>query len=315
MERNERRLPVVAGPTASGKTALAVELALRLNGDVISADSMQIYREPRIGTARPTEEEQRGVVHHLLGTVPLCEPYSVVRYAREARAAIEKVAASGKQPILCGGTGMYIQAVTDNLTFWEEPEDLSLRLELRELAKREGGAALLEKLRAVDPETAARLHPNDHGRIIRALEVYKTTGRTMSELQAQSRTEPPRYPTVFLRLDFRDRAALYARIDRRVDRMLQDGLLEEARTLLAQPTAPTAMQAIGYKELAPYMAGECSLDEAVENLKRATRRYAKRQLSWFRRIRDAYTLYVDDYVTPEALATAAEEIWENTEKE
>ena len=308
MEDTRQRLVVVAGPTASGKTALAVELARRQNGEVISADSMQVYREPRIGTARPSEEEMGGVPHHLLGNVPLCEPYSVVRYAQEARAAIDDVAHRGRLPILCGGTGMYIQAVTENVTFWDEEDDGAVRARLLREYDEQGGEALLGRLAAIDPVTAARLHPNDAGRIVRALEVYETTGRTMSEQQEMSRRQPSPYRTVFLRLDFADRAVLYDRIDRRVGQMLEEGLEQEARLLLSQPTAPTAMQAIGYKELAPYIAGQCSLDEAVDNLKRATRRYAKRQLSWFRRIPHAHTLYVDAYDSPSALFDAAERI-------
>lgn len=300
---NKIRIVTVAGPTASGKTALAVALAKRLNGEVISADSMQVYAEPRIGTARPDESEMAGIPHHLLGFLPLSQPYSVAQYAEDARAAIADIHSRGKLPILCGGTGLYIQAVTENLSFSPENSHDDCRAELKARAAAEGIEVLLAELTAIDPETAARLHPNDEGRIIRALEVYKMTGRTMTEQRQLSRTQPTPYNNTLLFLDFRNREVLYDRIDRRVDVMLQNGLLAEAETLLAAPTAPTAMQAIGYKELAPYFAGTLTLEEAVDNLKRSTRRYAKRQLSWFRRL--AEPLYVDDYPDPADLLLAA----------
>lgn len=304
-----KRLIVVAGPTASGKTSLAVALAKRLCGEVVSADSMQVYRDLQIGTARPTDEEMAGVPHHLLGFLPLTERYSVARYAVDARAAIADVHARGRQPILCGGTGLYIQAVTENLAFSEETGDetLELRARLQAQMTELGGAAMLQQLAEIDPETAARLHPNDHGRIVRALEVFEQTGVPMSEWIRRSRALPPPYDTAMLVLNFRDRAALYARIDRRVDEMLRQGLLEEAEQVLRSPYAPTAMQAIGYKELAPYFAGERSLDEAVACLKQETRRYAKRQLSWFRRVAGAQMLYIDDYSAFDDLLNAAEQ--------
>ena len=295
------KLIVIAGPTASGKTALSVGLAKHLGGEVISADSMQVYRDLQIGTARPTEEEMAGVPHHLVGTTPLSVRYSVAQYAADAKAAIAGVVARGRQPILCGGTGLYIQAVTENLAFSEEAGDetLSCRARLREQLGQVGGEEMLRRLALVDAETAGRLHPNDHGRILRALEVYELTGVTMSEWNRRSRAVPPPYDTRTIVLNFRDRAVLYDRIDRRVDGMLSAGLLEEAESVLASPDAPTAMQAIGYKELAPYFAGACSLEAAVENLKRETRRYAKRQLSWFRRYGDEAMVYVDDYGDPD----------------
>lgn len=305
----DKRLSVIAGPTASGKTSLAIALASRLNGEVVSADSMQVYADLQIGTARPTTEEMRGIPHHLIGFLPLTERYSVARYAADARAVIDRLLAKGKKPILCGGTGLYIQAVTENLTFSEESgdESLDLRRRLQEECAALGGEAMRERLHTYDPETAAKLHPNDHGRIIRALEVVITTGVPMSEWVRRSRAVPPPYDTRMVVLDFRDRGVLYDRINRRVDSMLEQGLLVEAEEVLRSPNAPTAMQAIGYKELAPYFARDCSLEQAVENLKRETRRYAKRQLSWFRRIQTAHTLYVDEYSDAASLVAAAEE--------
>lgn len=301
-------LPIVAGPTASGKTALAVRLAERFGGEVVSADSMQIYASLRIGTARPTEEELRGIPHHLLGFQPLDKPYSVAQYVEDAHAAIAGIERRGALPILCGGTGLYIQSLVENLHFAQEPDRTACREALRRRAQAEGGAALLEELRRVDPETAARLHENDHGRIIRALEVYQTTGRTMAEQRALSRSRPSPYNPWLLLLDCRDRQALYDRIDRRAEQMLEQGLPEEAARVLALPGGTTALQAIGYKELAPYLHGECTLDEAMENLKRGTRRYAKRQLSWFHRMSAAMpgtVLYIDDYACSEELEAAA----------
>ncbi len=305
-----KRLSVVAGPTASGKTALAIAIAKQLNGEIVSADSMQVYKDLMIGTARPSTEEMDGVPHHLIGSLPLTERYSVARYAADAKAVIDRLQAMGKHPILCGGTGLYIQAVTENLAFSEEggDESLSLRKQLQEEYEMYGGEAMRERLAQHDPETAARLHPNDQGRIVRALEVALLTGVPMSEWIRRSRLEPPPYDTRMIVLDFRDRAVLYDRINRRVDSMLEQGLIQEASAVLQSPYAPTAMQAIGYKELAPYFAGTLTLEDAIENLKRETRRYAKRQLSWFRRIETAHTLYVDEYIDKEALTNAAMEI-------
>ncbi|MBR3290320.1 MAG: tRNA (adenosine(37)-N6)-dimethylallyltransferase MiaA [Clostridia bacterium] len=300
----KQKLMVVAGPTASGKTALAVAVAKRVDGEVISADSMQVYEEARIGTARPTPAEMDGVPHHLLGFVPLSRPYSVAQYAADAHAAIADVAARGKQPILCGGTGLYIQAVLQNLTFSPEDGHAACRAQLRQEAETLGGAAMLARLRAIDPDTADRLHEHDIGRIVRALEVYETTGRTMSEQRTLSREHPSPYDVRMAVLDFRERQTLYDRIDRRVDAMMQDGLLSEARALLQTEAAPTAMQAIGYKELAGAVRGEEPSEVAVARLKQSTRRYAKRQLSWFRHQPDARFFYVDDYADPDALSAA-----------
>lgn len=309
MMMNQDKKPfclAVAGPTASGKSALAIALAQRLDGEVVSADSMQIYDTISIGTARPSVEEMAGIPHHLLGFLPLSSPYSVAQYVNDAKAVIADVTERGKLPILCGGTGLYMQSLIENVTFDEQAtRETALRDELRARAEREGGEALLSQLREVDPVTAAKLHPNDKGRIVRALEVYLTTGRTIAEQVKASRTEPPFFDTCLLVLDFRDRERLYDRIHRRVDMMVENGLLEEAERVLKSPYAPTAMQAIGYKELRPYFGGELSLEDALDNLKKSTRHYAKRQLSWFRRIPYARFLYVDDYADVSALTDAA----------
>lgn len=283
-EKEKIPLLAVVGPTASGKTALGVRLALRLDGEVVSADSMQIYKGMDIATAKPTMAETCGVPHHLIGFREPDAPFSVADYVEAAGPVIRDIAARGRLPILVGGTGLYVDALTDNIRFGEEKADPALRAALQRQAEEEGGAAMLERLRAVDPETAARLHPGDVRRIVRALEVYEATGRTMAEQRAQSRREPSPYDTFFIGIRCADRQKLYDRINRRVDAMLEGGLLEEAAACLqASPAASGAAQAIGHKELRPYLEGELSLAEAVENLKRETRRYAKRQLTWFGR--------------------------------
>ena len=277
-------LLIIAGPTASGKTAVAVELALRLDAEVVSADSMQVYRDMDILTAMPTPEEMRGVPHHMLGVFPPDQKCSAAAYPELALGRIQDILARGKRPIVCGGTGLYINALTRPLSFAAQGDD-AIRAELTRIAEAEGGRERLhDQLKAVDPAAAARLHPNDVRRVVRALEIYRITGRTQSEqaaLDAQ-RGDGPFSERVYA-LDW-PREALYARIDRRVDEMLQSGLVDEVRRLMKNEAVfSTAAQAIGYKEIAAALRGECALAEAVETLKRATRNYAKRQLTWFRR--------------------------------
>lgn len=277
-------LLIIAGPTASGKTAVAVELALRLDAEVVSADSMQVYRDMDILTAMPTPEEMRGVPHHMLGVFPPDQKCSAAAYRELALGRIQDILARGKRPIVCGGTGLYINALTRPLSFAAQGDD-AIRAELTRIAEAEGGRERLhDQLKAVDPAAAARLHPNDVRRVVRALEIYRITGRTQSEqaaLDAQ-RGDGPFSERVYA-LDW-PREALYARIDRRVDEMLQSGLVDEVRRLMKNEAAfSTAAQAIGYKEIAAALRGEYALAEAVETLKRATRNYAKRQLTWFRR--------------------------------
>ena len=277
-------LLIIAGPTASGKTAVAVELALRLDAEVVSADSMQVYRDMDILTAMPTPEEMRGVPHHMLGVFPPDQKCSAAAYRELALGRIQDILARGKRPIVCGGTGLYINALTRPLSFAAQGDD-AIRAELTRIAEAEGGRERLhDQLKAVDPAAAARLHPNDVRRVVRALEIYRITGRTQSEqaaLDAQ-RGDGPFSERVYA-LDW-PREALYARIDRRVDEMLQSGLVDEVRRLMKNEAVfSTAAQAIGYKEIAAALRGECALAEAVETLKRSTRNYAKRQLTWFRR--------------------------------
>ncbi len=300
-----RPLIVLVGPTASGKTALAVELCRRFNGEVVSADSMQVYQDLYVGTARPTPEEMQGVPHHLMGFLPLNTSFSVAKYAEAAHRVIADIHARGKLPVLCGGTGLYVQAVTENLTYEDQNEDRTLRDTLQQRIRDEGIDSVFAELRSVDPDTAARLHKNDHSRIVRALELYHTTGHTLTEQNALSHSRPSPYRVCGILLDFRDRAVLYDRINRRADVMLQQGLLDEARELRTCEGADTVTQAIGYKELYAYFDGECSLEEAMERMTRATRRYSKRQLSWFHHHGAFTSLYVDELKNGTADAAAA----------
>lgn len=287
--------PIIAGPTASGKTAVAVMLAQRIGGEVVSADSMQIYDDIRVGTARPTVSEMQGVTHHLQGFLPLQEHYSVARYVEDAHSVFEDVFCRDRTPILCGGTGLYIQSFMENRQLLPQPIDEDYREQLRAEIAAHGGEYMLERLRKIDPVTAERLHPNDHHRIVRALEVFYTSGMTITQQDEQSHACPSPYSGCLFVLNFRNRERLYERINRRVDGMLEDGILDEARRVLSLHPHATALQAIGYKELLPYLRGECALEDAVEKLKSETRHYAKRQLSWFRRMKDVRMIYVDDY--------------------
>lgn len=274
---------VICGPTASGKTALAVELAKIYDGEVISADSMQIYTDMDIASAKPTAEEQQGIPHHLVGFLDPSEGFSVAEYVKLCDERVSDILERGKTPIICGGTGLYISSFVDNLTFDDSEQDFLFRDEMRKFAEEHGNAALLERLREIDPETAGTLHENNVGRIIRALEVYHTTGHTISEAKAMSRLSPSPYEFVMIALDFDDREILRDRINRRVDDMVRRGLVEEARKCFEQPERPTAAQAIGCKELYPYFRGERPLEECIDELKLRTRQYAKRQMTWFRR--------------------------------
>lgn len=301
---------IIAGPTASGKTGLAISLAKRYGGQVVSADSMQIYADVQVGTARPTADEMDGVPHHLLGFLPLQEKYSVARYLEDANRVFSQLTAQGILPVMCGGTGLYIQSFMENRQLFEQHPDFALRQQFETFLVENGEEALLEELRKVDPQSAGKLHPNDTHRVIRALEVYHTTGQTIGQQDAQSKTVPSPYEPCLILLDFRDRQALYERINRRVDSMLENGLLDEARRILRTDPDATVTQAIGYKEFRPYFEGVCILEEAADKLKQQTRRYAKRQLSWFRRMDHAATLYVDDYSDSAQLAKAAAEVYD-----
>jgi len=283
------RVVVITGPTATGKTKLGVALAKRFGGEVVSADSMQLYRRMDIGTAKPTPAEKEGVPHHMMDVAEPEEAYSVSRYVAAAAACVDDILARGRLPLIVGGTGLYIDSLIAGRTFAPRGEDTALREKYGALYDEKGGEAMLDLLAAGDPARAAKLHPHDKKRIVRALEVLEGAGTALSAHDEETKKRPPRYEAATIVLDYADRADLYARIDRRVDEMMAAGLADEVARLLAAGVPPeaTAMQAIGYKELAAALAGEGTLEEAAETVKRASRRYAKRQLSWCGRYRDA----------------------------
>lgn len=274
----------IAGPTASGKTALSIQLAKELGGEIVSCDSMQVYKDMDIGTAKPTPEEQQGIPHHMLSVAEPWEDFSVSRYCAMADPIVEDILRRGKSPIIVGGTGLYMDALIRGNAFAPCPST-GRREELEALAASQGIEAVIERLRAVDPESAARLHPSDQKRIIRAMEVYLETGMTITEHNRKTQEIPPKYQPIRFTLTDRQRQTLYDRIDRRVDAMVEAGLIEEIQGLLARgiPEKCTAMQAIGYKEFVAALHGACSLEEAAGQVKQSSRRYAKRQLTWFRR--------------------------------
>ena len=274
----------IAGPTASGKTALSIQLAKELGGEIVSCDSMQVYKDMDIGTAKPTPEEQQGIPHHMLSVAEPWEDFSVSRYCAMADPIVEDILRRGKSPIIVGGTGLYMDALIRGNAFAPCPST-GRREELEALAASQGIEAVIERLRAVDPGSAARLHPSDQKRIIRAMEVYLETGMTITEHNRKTQEIPPKYHPIRFTLTDRQRQTLYDRIDRRVDAMVEAGLIEEIQGLLARgiPEKCTAMQAIGYKEFVAALHGACSLEEAAGQVKQSSRRYAKRQLTWFRR--------------------------------
>ncbi len=277
-------LVIIAGPTASGKTALSVELAKRLNGEIVSADSMQIYKFMNIGTAKPSQEEMQGIPHHIIDIVDPRENFSLSDYTQIAHKTIADIYRRGKLPVMVGGTGLYIDTVAKNITLGDVQGDEKVRRELEEFAAVYGNKALHDLLKECDPESHAKLHVNDTRRVIRALEVFRATGKTIGEHNRESRKTPSIYKTIRFMIGW-DREILYDRINRRVDIMLEQGLIDEVKTCLDMgiDCNNTAMQAIGYKELAEYLRGESSLEDAVEKIKMESRRYAKRQISWFKR--------------------------------
>lgn len=278
----QQKVLVIVGPTAVGKTELSLRLAEKLDAEIISADSMQVYRGMDLGTAKATVTEQERIKHHLLDVVDPDQAFNVADYLDLATKALNDLQARDRTPILIGGTGLYIDALLDGFLFPDSTADPKLRAQLQEQADRDPDS-LYQELSKVDPQSAQKLHPNDVRRVIRALEVYQRTGETMSSLQKKKAKEKRPYLPLYIGLT-RDRSELYERVNMRVDEMLAQGLVEEVRTILAKyPKQPTALQALGYKEIVLYLQGQLDLEEASELLKRDTRRYAKRQLSWFRR--------------------------------
>ena len=289
------RMIAIVGPTASGKTRLSVQLAEHLGAEIVSFDSMQVYRGMDVGTAKPTMEERRGIVHHMMDVAEPSEDYSVSRYVNQADAVVQEVLSRGKSVILVGGTGLYVDSLVAGREFAPFPQT-GLREELTKIAEEQGISVLVERLRAVDPEAAESIHPSNQKRVIRALEVYLETGKTITEHNRETQSIPPKYAPVWIGLDYVNRAALYARIDKRVEEMFAQGLLDEVRRLLDSgiSASATAMQAIGYKEAVAHLRGEASKAEAVAAIQLATRHYAKRQRTWFRRNEKVHWLELED---------------------
>ena len=310
---NKPKILAVVGPTASGKTSLSIALAKVLGGEVLSCDSMQIYRDMDIGTAKPTEEEREGVPHHLIDIAAADEPFSCAEYAALAKAKVAELTSRGKLPIFCGGTGLYLDGVLRGGSSYEKTEtDPDYRASLERMASEQGAEAVHAMLAAVDPEAAQATHPNNVKRVVRALEIYHTTGVTKTELDRRSVETQSDYDALVLGIRFPDTETLYRRINLRVDIMIKQGLLEECRRLMEAGVferSATAAQAIGYKELFPYLRGELPLESCVETLKMATRRYAKRQMTWFRMHGNVQWLDRDGETTDkELLAMALEKI-------
>lgn len=294
---------VIVGPTASGKTALSVAIAKKYGGEIISADSMQIYRDMHIASAAPDEEEKEGITHHLFEFLGRDESYSVAEYVKDASNVIREIYGRGKLPVIVGGTGLYINSLIDNVHFTEEETDPTLRASLEREYDTVGGEEMIKKLSAFDPKTAEKLHPNNKKRIIRAFEVYMQTGLTITEQNAVSKLEESPFEPCVIGLKTEDRQYLYDRINLRVDIMLENGLLQEAEKAYKMRGSATSAQAIGHKEFFPYFNGEASLEETVETLKMETRRYAKRQLTWFSRDERINWINIDK--TENALAEAS----------
>ncbi|MCI7804116.1 MAG: tRNA (adenosine(37)-N6)-dimethylallyltransferase MiaA [Oscillospiraceae bacterium] len=302
-ENGKIRVAAVVGPTASGKTALGVEIAKALDGEVISADSMQIYKGMDIATAKPAAEEMQGIPHHLIDFLDRGTAFSVADYVELAGKVIKEVDSRGKLPVIVGGTGLYISSLLENIKFADIECDEKLRKRLENEAAEKGNKYLFEKLKIADPESAAELHPNNLVRVIRALEVFELTGKKLSQYKAESRLEETPYDSVIIGLSYSDRQKLYDRINRRVDIMVESGLVEEARAVFESGNMKTAGNAIGYKELIPYFRNECSLEECVEKIKQETRRYAKRQLTWFRKNAKIHWIMLDEFDDKEKILT------------
>lgn len=302
----QNRLICICGPTASGKTALSVALAKQLHTEIISADSMQIYRGMDIGTAKPTMEERQGIPHHLLDICEPNEPFSVARYVELADAAAQDILSRDMMPIVVGGTGLYMDALIECSTFSGDETDLTVRHKYQHMAETQGNLSVHARLAMVDPESAQRLHPNNLKRVIRALEVYEQTGMTIGEFNRQHKRSTPKYTAIKIGVCPAERQTLYDRIDQRVDQMLSDGLLEETQRLLSKgELTGTAAQAIGYKELLGYLQDKDSLHSCVELLKQRSRNYAKRQLTWLKRDDSIHWIYYNraedfSYVLQEA---------------
>lgn len=283
MSSDKNKIVAVCGPTASGKTALSIEIAKQFDGEIISCDSMQIYKKMDIGTAKPSVEEQGGIVHHMIDIISPDENYNVVSFKEDAEEVIDDILSRGKLPVLVGGTGLYMDSVLNNVKFVEDKADMKQREELTKLSEEMGYEYMHNMLKEIDPESAEKIHPNNIRRVIRAIEIYKTTGETMTEANEKSK-QAPKYDALIFGLMW-DREVLYDRINRRVDIMIENGLVEEVKSLKDSGLEKnlTSMQAIGYKEFYEYFEGIISFSDAVEKIKQESRRYAKRQMTWLKR--------------------------------
>ena len=307
----KQKIICVVGPTASGKTELGISLCRHFDGEVISADSMQIYRDMHIASAAPDSSEMQGVRHHLVEFLDYGAAFTVADYVKAAREKIAKISARGKIPVIVGGTGLYINSLVNNVEFIDSQTDLKLRERITAEFDRIGGAEMLDRLREIDPSSAAKLHENDRRRIIRAFEIYESTGNTKSFNDEQSVKNESPYSIVMIGITYRNRELLYDRINRRVDIMLENGLLSEAKIAFDKNLDCGAVQAIGHKEFFGFFKGEISLEEATENLKRSTRRYAKRQLTWFNKDNRINWIYKDETENAEDEAVRIAEREEN----
>ena len=278
-----QKVIVICGPTASGKTGLSIELAKKINGEIVSCDSMQIYTDMTIGTAKPVEEEMQGIKHYLIDCISPDTRYSVADYKKDATKAIKEILKKGKVPIVVGGTGLYVESLIYGIEYNEIKVDLKYREELEKIIQSEGLKKLYEKAIKIDPKAIEKISENDKKRICRVLEIYHSTGKTKTELEIESRKNGPDFKYLLFGITM-DREKLYDRINKRVDIMMENGLIQEVKDLLSKYNEfPTAMQGLGYKEVVKYLHGECSKEEMIEKIKMETRRYAKRQLTWFRK--------------------------------
>lgn len=310
----KKPLIILAGPTAVGKTSLSICLAKAIGGEIISADSMQVYRRMDIGSAKIRKEEMEGIPHYLIDVLEPEEDFNVVTFQHMAKEALREIYSKGRIPIVAGGTGFYIQALLYDIDFTEEDDNGKIRRELEELAEKEGPGCLYEMLKEVDPESAESIHENNVKRVIRALEYYRQTGEKLSVHNAREKEKQSPYNFLYYVVNT-DREILYKRIDQRVDKMMEEGLVEEVRSLKAEGAKKgmTSMQGLGYKEILDYLEGITTLDEAVYILKRDTRHFAKRQLTWFRREKDVKWLYLPEFennlekVTKKVLADCQEQ--------
>ena len=305
---------VIVGPTASGKTGLSIELAKRYNGEIVSADSMQIYKDMNIATAKPTIEEMRGIKHHLIDFLNPGETYSVGQYVLDAENAISDILSRDKTPIVCGGTGLYVDSLINGINFTEDSSDDKIRNELYQLAETKGIDYLLNVLKEFDPDSYENLSQQRNlRRIIRAIEFYKVTGKTITQQNIESQNTSSKFDYLIIGLNADDRQFIYDRINRRVDLMIESGLIEETKSVLQMNLSDTSIKAIGYKELIPYINNQSSLDDCIEKLKMETRRYAKRQLTWFRRNKMINWIYIDRYSSLNDIVKVAVDIIDKKE--